>query len=487
MDYVIGIDVGTTNTKSILLSGKGKIIDSKSVSYSLHYPAEGWVEQNPEDWWQAVVKTVRGLIAENTKCLESLRGISLSSQGATLVSLNEQYEPVYPGISWMDTRASEISCELEEEISIREIYELTGWPLLNGFCFPNIYWLRKYKPDIFAEVRYFGSTIDFINQKLTGRFAIDKTNLAMMLLIDLNTGDYSQRILDILGLTQDYFPEIIPSGLAIGPLGKKAADELGLPETVPVISGGHDQYCGNIGSGSIQTGDCTLSAGTAWVFNGVTDDLFYAPIGKSGQGMVGSVCPGIHILPGRKGLMSVTPFGGNSLTWFRDVFQPGISFQELDGAAVTAEPGSGLSFIPIMGSASGRGAFLNISGSHTLGDFIRSIYEGVAFINKKNFDVYGKAGVEIKKLIMIGGGVNSAVWPQITADVCGVPVQIPDVKEAPCLGAGIIAAVGCGIFSSYRTAAEKCIRIEKIIKPEMARIQYYGRRYNQFIRESGNV
>jgi xylulokinase len=450
MDYVLGIDVGTTGTKSGLFSSNGNLVDMEYMPYPIRYPKEGWAEQNPLDWWEAVLNTVRAVVGR-AAAGNAVRALSLSTQGGCLVLLDRNFTPVRPAVSWMDKRAAEVADQLVREIGVRELYHLCGWPVLDSLTFPTIYWFRKKDAHTLQNVQYYASTIDYINQLLTGNFAIDYTNAALTGFLSLKEKDHAARTMNIAGIGTDNLPRMVPSGCAIGTLSPSAAGALGISGDVLVVSGAHDRYCESMGAGAIHWGDCVLGAGTSWVLLAASDELLFHSPPSSDTGFVRSMFPGPHPAAQTYGLMTVVPHGGNSLRWFRDVLRPESSFEDLNDDAAGIDIGcEGLMFIPISSAKSGRGSFQGIDGIHTARHFTRSVFEGVAFTNKIHFDLFHNVGLDIKRLVMIGGGTKSSLWPQMVADLCGVPVELPHAQESACTGAAILASVGCGMFPSIK-------------------------------------
>ncbi len=487
MEYLLGIDIGTTGTKSALFDRNGALIDIEYESYSINYPKEGWVEQNAEDWWNALVRTVMSVTARN-KCGNEVVSMCLSTQGGTLIILDEKFHPVYNAVSWLDTRARDISEQLKQKISVQELYKTCGWPIINSLNFPNVFWFREKRPELFKKSRYFASTIDYINYLLTGKFCIDYTNLAIAMFLDLNKKGLSYKVLKIAGITKDSMPEIIPSGNTIGNLTEKSANILGLTDNVIVVSGAHDQYCANIGAGAVNVGDCVLSAGTAWALLAICEELYFSEESLISNNIVQSIFPGIHIIKGKYGLMTSVPFGGNSLKWFRDVMRTDTAYGMLNEDASEIQSGSeNLLFVPISSSNTGKGAFLGIDGIHTMRHFTRAVFEGVSFVNKRNLGMIKEAGVGVKNLIMIGGGSKSSVWPQIVADDCNVPVILPRLNEAACAGAAILAGVGSGVFNSIEEASKKITKEKSQISPDKKNIEVYEKLYGRFISYLGCI
>lgn len=487
MDYVLGIDVGTTGTKSALFTGDGELVDIEYTSYPIAYPEEGWAEQDPQHWWEALAKTTRTVV-ERTGKGSAISSLSLSTQGGCLVLLDTNFTPVRPAVSWMDRRASAVSDQLVQRISVSELYHICGWPVLDSLNFPTIFWFRHKKPGILKKVKYFASTIDYLNHLLTGRFAIDYTNLALTGFLDLKVKNYAEKTMRIAGITSDNLPEIVPSGKVLGTLSTTAAGKLGLSEEVLVVSGAHDRYCESLGAGAIHPGDCVLGAGTSWVLLATSDSLLFHKPRSTDRGFVRSMFPGPHPVEDKYGLMTVVPYGGNSLRWFRDVMRSASSFEQLNDDASGVDIGAeGLMFIPISSSTSGKGSFQGIDGIHTINHFTRAVFEGVAFVNRIHFDLFRQAGLRVGKLIMIGGGTKSTIWPQIVADVCNVPVELPRIQEAACAGAAVLAASGCGIFSSIGEGSATFKGESSRILPSQKHAEQYAERFETFLRFLGRV
>jgi sugar (pentulose or hexulose) kinase len=335
-------------------------------------------------------------------------------------------------------------------------------------------WFRERNIELFKEASFFASTIDYINARLTGRFVIDFTNLALTEFLDIEKQDWSEALIAIAGIERSRIPEIVPSGTVIGYLTKDAADQLGLSSKVLVVSGSHDQYCANIGAGAVNHGDCVLSSGTAWVLLATSDQLLW-----DNQGLIH---PGIHIIKNKYGLMSAVSSAGDALNWYQRTFLGKQSLDKLDARVSRVNAGSdGVVFIPKFTSNSKRASFINVDTLHDRMHFARAVYEGVALANEHHVKAFERIGMKIRKIHMIGGGAKSALWPRIVADVSGVPVEIPEQKESACAGAAMLAGVGSGIFSSIEDAAEKFIGTIEHIEPDVKNSEVYEKAYQRFV------
>lgn len=474
MDCLLGIDIGTTGTKSALFSVNGDLIDSDYRSYPVAYPRENHAEQDPENWWNSLVGTVNNLV-ERKRDGDRVTAMSLSTQGGCLVLLDENFRPLYPAVSWLDKRAAEVSHVIRPHVSEEELYRTGGWGNLDALTFPAVVWFREKRPELFARARYCASTIDYLNHRLSGRFSTDCSNLALTELLDLHARDLSDRILDIAGITRENVSDVVPSGTPLGRLRPDSARELGLPEDVVLVSGAHDQYCASIGAGAVNSGGCVLSAGTAWVLLVTSDMLVFD------ESMV--IHPCVHVFDGKYGLLTSVPSGGNSLNWFQSTFRPGEDFESLGREAEKVGAGSdGLLFIPNNVSKSGRGAFLNIDTVHTPGHFTRSVFEGVAMANRIHLETFSARGIPVEKLIMIGGGARSALWPRIVADCANIPLVVPDQREAACAGAAMLAGVGSDRFRTIEEACGTFLAPNRtLINPRPEQAVLYDAAYEKFI------
>ncbi|UCB45366.1 MAG: hypothetical protein JSV25_14305 [Spirochaetota bacterium] len=486
MEYILGIDIGTTGTKSALFSVDGTLVDKRYKPYSVVYPEQGWAEQDPDDWWNALVDTVRVLISKNDASGKTI-AMSLSTQGGCLVLLDKTFHPLYPAVSWMDTRAHETSGLLTRAITPEELYRMCGWPVTEGLNFPTIFWFRQKREELFNQTHYFASTIDYLNYRLTGRFCIDYTNLALTGFLDLEKRDICEKTVSIAGITKKNIAQIIPSGEVIGRLTEDTARILGLKKDVVVVSGAHDQYCANMGTGAVNIGNCVLDAGTSWVLLAISDKLLFSKKKLSeDQGLFGLIFPGLHPASGKYGLMTVVPFGSNSLNWYRDTFNQGKTFEQLSQDACKVPCGSGgLLYIPIASSGSGRGAFLGVDASYTMDYYTRAVFEGVAMANKVHRTLIEDSGLRINSMTMIGGGARSSVWPQIVSDVLAMPVDLPEQSDAECAGAAVLAGVGVRVYDTIEDAVSRFSVKKKTVNPVKENIVTYEKVLKSFIHYLG--
>ena len=479
--YLIGIDVGTTGTKSMLFSESGRIISHAYAEYPCSMPGTGMMEQNAEDWWRAVVKTVRAITAD-PQTARGVAAISLSLQGGTLVPVDRQCRPLHPAIVWNDKR-----CTLQKEAFLKTfgpdyMYLKTGWHLGSGLNALQIAWLREHQPDLFQKTALFLSVPDYISLKMTGRAVADISDAGINQLADIRAGRYDPAILDFIGIGEDRLAEIVPSGVPVGKLLKSAAEELGLPRSVLLVSGAHDQYAALLGAGITRTGDVMIGTGTAWVVTALTDEPYFE------SGFSQSVPAS-----GKWGSLVSLSTGGVSLDWFRNSVAgsvaAGMSYDEINTLAPQRAAGArGLKFYPYFNGTSfplkGQGCKATLMGldlSHDRVDIARAVMEGVAMQTVWTLD-YFRERFPLKTVKLSGGAGKSAFWTRMVADIAGCAISVPRVSDLACVGAGVLAGVGAGLYRSAEEGAS-LLRVEETqYVPDPVQTERYRDVFDEFKR-----
>ncbi len=471
MDLLLGIDIGTTATKTLLINQSGETIALAQQEYEIVPSHNSWVEQDPEDWWNAIVKTVKAVI-KNDEVKKRIKGISLSTQGGTLIPVGSQGKPLRKAIVWLDQRAGRQGERLKEKFGDDFFYDRTGYKPRGGLPLLYICWLKDNEPELFKKTNKFLFVNDYIIYRLTGRYCSDPSNASITMLYNLKLGNWDERLLQIAGISRGKLSEIKDSGVSIGRLTNLAAKTLNLPQDVIVSSGGHDQYCASLGSGSFEDGSYLVSCGTAWV-------LLYS-LGKAVFDAESNITPGRHVIKDKWGAMTAISSGGVVMEWFKDNLisrciddNKDNIYDLYDKKAKDVPAGSNnLLFFPhFIGSTaptyqlSAKGAIIGLTLSHTRYEIFRSIMESLGFETLWNIKVIEKLGTNIKKIKMIGGATKSNLWPQVIADITGKRIFIPSITEAACLGAAILAGVGTGVFKTPEEGFEKLQIKEKEIVP----------------------
>ncbi|OHE70303.1 MAG: hypothetical protein A2Z99_19835 [Treponema sp. GWB1_62_6] len=446
--YVLGIDVGTSGTKALVVGGGGRILARGYQAYPLKTPGPGRVEQDPKLWWKAVVHAVREACAG----LDAGRigALSLSTQGASSLLVNGAGNPLTDAITWMDTRAGESALSLAGQLGDEAVYRTTGWPVDASLDAAKLHWLVRNEGALVARSSKFVSTLEYINHKLVGRHLIDPTNAAMRQLMSLRTLAWDGSLVAFTGADPALLPDIVPTGEFIGTLGSSAAEELGLGSGVRVFNGAHDQYCACLGSDTLRPGELMLSTGTAWVLMAVAS----APIFSASR-----LSPGPHIVDGLWGIMASLSAAGSAFDWFRSNFT-GEGYAGLEeGLGRSRDRLKDLFFYPMLNGAQfpsvnpkARAAFIGLGFEHGKYELAEAVMEGVVFQMRAAMDEYRKNGFAITRLRLTGGAVRSPYWARMIASNVACEVQALSEPDSACIGAAAIAGVGLGLFPDHGSA-----------------------------------
>ena len=477
--YVLGIDVGTTGTKTLLFRSDGALIAHAYQSYPMYTPAVGFSEQEAEDWWQAVCATVRQACAGLTE-VDRVEAISLSLQGGTMVPVDAEGKPVRRAIVWNDGR-----CAAQREAYLREVgaaetmYEKTGWRLGNGLLPLEIRWMKDNEPALFAKTAMFLSVPDYISLKMTGIPAVDLSDVGINQLGNVRQGCYDPDLLRFAGITEEKLPKLVRSGEIIGHLTASAARELGLSEQTLLVAGAHDQYAVALGAGAVNAGDILIGSGTCWVVTAIGD----APSFDTG------LSQSVSAAPGKWGSLRSLSTGGVCLEWWRRNLTVAPDGTQLPFEVINAEAASrkaaeeGLFFVPFAGYAPGGGfkkaSFIGLDLSHDRFHMARAVMEGVVFQVLLMMEAFRTKPSE-EGIILTGGGTKSPLWRQLVADISGLPVRLPEVADMACVGAAVLAGTGCGMFPDLETGCRTLAVREQVIQPDPARTAIYKPLYEQY-------
>jgi len=471
MDLLLGLDVGTTATKALLIDIKGKTVASSSYTYGLITPYKNWVEQDPEELWKGVTTTIHKVL-ENLKPEDRVLALSLSTQGGTTIPVDVDYKPVSNAISWMDHRAYKQAEQIRESFGESKMYEVTGWDIYDGLPLLHIVWLRQKASEIFRLTKYFLFVNDYIIQRLTGKICMDPSNAGITQLFNIATGQWDKNMLNVAEITPDQLSPMQKSGFVVGNVTAEASKETGLSESAVVVNGAHDQYCAAIGSGVIEPGDVMLSCGTAWVILGVMDQLRLDPKRRL------SISP--HIVPNRWGALRSMGAVGACMEWFLDNIwnqkDRRIQYDEINECADRVPAGSrGLIFYPSSGGYGhgARGGFIGLSIEHSRDDMVRAVMEGIAFDLRWTLEEVHESGIKSNVLRMVGGAASSSVWTKIVSDITQIPVVLPSITQSASYGAAILAGIGSGVFASHSEAYQSLSGQEKLIEPDEDNINIY--------------
>lgn len=479
MQYLMGLDIGTSGVKALLLSKNGEVISTATESYPLDTPKSGWAEQNPKDWWKAVVKVINKTINENNVNPNDIAGLSLSGQMHSSVFLDENMEVIRPAILWSDTR-TEQQCKEILNIAggLENLIKKVSNPALEGFTAPKILWLKQNEPKNYKKVNYVLMPKDYIRYKLTGNINTEVSDAAGTLLFDVKKKEWSKELAKLLDIETNILPPVIKSVEIAGKINKSTSQISKLKEGIPVVAGGADNACGAVGSGIIKEGRVMVSIGSSGVVLAQTNN----PTADS----KGRIHLFNHAKPNSWYMMGVMLSAGVSFNWLKNsLFDESMDYEKLNKKAEAIAPGSeGLIFLPYLygertphNDANARGVFFGISGRHKQGHFIRSVMEGVTFGLKDSLSLIKDQDIKVKEIRAIGGGAKSRVWQQILADIMGENIKLLNVEEGPAYGAAIIAGVGVGTFESFQNVSENIIKVEDEITPIKENVETYEKYY----------
>ena len=473
MKYVIGVDLGTSAVKILLVDEQGNVVHSVSKSYPLIQLKTGFSEQDPELWVSETTAGLRELLADFGGNAADIEGISFSGQMHGLVLLDDQHEVLRPAILWNDTRTTAQCQQIYDVVGEQRLLDITKNPALEGFTLPKILWVQKHEPEIFGEIRSFLLPKDYLRYRLTGELQMEYSDAAGTLLLDIGKKQWSTEICELLELDPAMCPPLVYSHDEVGFVTADFAAATGLSPALRVFTGGADNACGAIGSGILEDGKTLCSIGTSGVV------LSYEASDDKEFG--GKVHYFNHAAPDVFYTMGVTLAAGYSLTWFKEVFAPEESFDALLADIASVPPGSnGLLFTPYVvgertphADAAIRASFIGMDSSHRRKDFARAVLEGITFSLNESIDIFRRQGKHIDTIVSIGGGAQNEDWLQMQADIFDATIIRLTSEQGPGMGAAMLAAVGCGWFTSLKDCADVFLQEDKQFQPIPQNVEQY--------------
>jgi len=487
MNYYLGIDIGTTGVKSIIIDEKGICSAKNTENYELMTPEPGWAEQNPEDWWKAVKVSVGKLLHESGIKGTEIKGIGLSGQMHGSVFLDENHSVIRPAILWCDQRTFEECDEITSKIGRENLIQHTCNPAKAGFTAPKILWLRNKEPEYYEKVRKILLPKDYVRFRLTGEFAAEVTDASGTLLFDVKKRKWSDYMLSGLEINRDFLPDCYESVEITGKVSENASTETCLRAGTPVVGGAGDNAAGGIGNGVVEEGIISSILGTSGVLF-----AFAAKPELDPEGRLHTFC---HAVPGKWHMTGVMLSAGGSFRWLRDALCKSevaeADLQQIDPYDVMAEkagdaePGSeGLIFLPYLtgertpySDPYARGVFFGLNLRHKKAHFIRAVMEGVAYGMRDLLEIMRENNIAIKKIIASGGGGKSALWRQIQADIFSYPMITINNDEGSAFGVALLAAVGTGAYGTIEEACREAIQMTSETVPDRENIEMYDRYY----------
>lgn len=497
MKYAIGVDIGTSGTKSVLFDETGKVMASASAEYPLYQEKNGYAEQEPSDWYNASISTIKKIISESGVLADDIVGIGLSGQMHGLVMLDENNDVIRKSIIWCDQRTAKECDEITEKIGRERLVEITANPALTGFTASKLLWVRNNEPENYKKCRHILLPKDYVRFMLTGEYATDVSDASGMQLLDVPNRCWSDEILEKLDIDKSILAKVYESCEVTGYITKQAAELTGLNEGTPVVGGAGDNAAAAVGTGIVSDGKAFTTIGTSGVVFAHTSKLQIDP-----KGRVHTFCCAV---PGCWHIMGVTQAAGLSLKWFRDNFcreetelaeKQGVNeYFLMDSMAEKIPIGSDkLIYLPyLMGERTPhldpdiRGTFFGLSAMHTKAHFIRAVMEGVAFSLRDCKSIISEMGADISDMMACGGGGTSPLWRSMLADLYGCPVKTVSCKEGPALGVAILAFVGTGVYESVDKACEVMVKTDKTQCPNPERSAEYEKYYQIFTDLYGSI
>ncbi len=467
MSYYLGIDVGTSGTKTLLIDQRGKVIAEASAEYPLQQPRPGWTEQSPDQWWDASVKTVRQVMKTATLRPGDVRAIGLSGQMHGSVFLNKANEVIRPALLWNDQRTAAECGELTTLAGGRKaLIKMVANPALTGFQAPKILWLRNHEPKHFAKLTKVLLPKDEIRRRLTGEYVTDVSDASGTLLLDVVKRRWSTSLMAKLGLDMSLLPTVVESEDVTGTLTKEAASHLGLSTDCKVVGGAGDCAAGAIGNGVVRAGVLSTSIGTSGVMFVYSDEPQYDAAGR-----LHTFC---HAVRGKWHMMGVNLTSGGALQWWAENVMQGLQgfssdqvYEAITNEAQSIAAGSnGLVFLPYLNGErtphadpSARGAFVGLNLTHRRAHLSRAVMEGITFALRDSLAIIESLGVPVKEVRASGGGSRNPLWRQMQADVFSKKITTLKVEQGPAYGVALLAAVGDGAYRNIEQACKATIEV----------------------------
>ena len=488
-EYLLSIDIGTSACKVVIFGTNGVVMGSSSKPYKVYYPQAGYVEQNPEEWFEAVCGAIKECFMTSGVEAMDIAGIGVDGQSWSAIALDKSGQVICNTPIWMDTRASKICDRLNQEIGRDNIFELCGNQLQPSYTTPKIIWYQEHMPSEYKRIDKILQSNSYIVYRLTDNITQDVSQGYGLHCFDMHTGAWDKSMCKDFGLSETLFPEIFPCHQVIGTVTKKAAALTGLVEGTPVVAGGLDAACGTLGVGVLSNGQTQEQGGSAGGMSICTKEYLAHE----------SLILSYHVVPGKWLLQGGTVGGGGVMKWFEEQFadyervmsiELGISsFDQLNEIAGKVPPGSDqLIFLPYMAGerspiwdVNAKGVYYGLDFAKTKGHMVRAAMEGVAFSLKHNLDTAREAGAIVTELFAMGGAANSYLWTQIKADVTRTKIRVPASDTATALGAAILAGVGVGIYNSFEEAVEKTISVKREHVPDKMNFDLYNTNYQIYL------
>ena len=488
-NLLLGIDIGTSACKAAVMNLDGRVIAQATSAYPVYYPAPGYVEQNPEEWWEGVCLAIREILSTGKVNANDIVGIGLDGQSWSAIPIDKKGNVLHNTPIWMDTRASDLCKSVTEKVGFDRIFSISGNSFEPSYTTPKILWFKEIKPQLYKNTYKFLQSNSYIAFRLTGAITQDSSQGYGLHMFNMEKGTYDDKLCEELGVDKEKLPDIYPSHQVIGEVTREAAEVTGLKQGIPVVAGGLDAACGTLGAGVYKVGQTQEQGGQAGGMSICVDRALSHP----------KLILSSHVVPDLWLLQGGTVGGGGAVKWFSEQLGAGEAaqaklqgtsvFKIMDDEAATISEGSdGLIFLPYMAGErsplwdkNAKGVFFGLGYDKTRAHMIRSVMEGCAYALYHNMKTAEESGVKSGILNAMGGAANSRLWTQIKADVTATPIQVPASDTATTLGASILAGIGTGAYKSFEEAVERTIQITRLHEPDMKAHEKYMKYYEIYI------
>ena len=498
MAHLLGIDIGTSGTKTLICNERGKVLATAMAEHPIYAPKVGWSEQEPQDWWDATCKATKAVLKKAKVKPPDVSGIGLSGQMHGSVFLGDGDKPLRRAILWNDQRTAEECLEIESAAGGREkLIEMVANPALTGFTAPKILWVRKNEPRIYERTKHVLLPKDYIRYRMTGEYATEVSDASGMLLLDVVNRKWSDELLSLLEIDKSLLARLHESPEVTGRLNAQGARSLGLREGIPVVGGGGDQAAGAVGNGIVTSGVVSATLGTSGVVFAHSDQPTRDP-----QGRVHTMC---HAVPGKWCVFGCMLSAGGSFQWFRNQLahdevraakrRKVDPYELLIDEAMKAPPGSeGVFFLPYLTGERcphpdpfARGGWIGITTRTRRRDMIRSLLEGVTFGMRDAIDIMRQMNIPMSQVRASGGGARSDFWRHLQADVYNLPIVLTNATEGPAYGVALLAGVGTGAFKSVEEACRASIKQTTKVAPNRKLAVRYDRLHAAYAKLYGDL
>lgn len=491
MNYLIGIDVGTSSSKAIIIDESGCLVAEASSQYPISSPQPDWAEQNPEWWWEAVKKAIEKALNCSKIDPKEVSAVGLSGQMHGTILLDRNSKPLRPAVIWADKRSQAQCREIYEKIGTEKFLDVTCNRAMPGFMASSLLWIKENEPAVFEKASTILLPKDYIRFKLTGSLATDVSDASATLLFDVKKRRWSDYVISRLGFPLELFPEIYQSVEVVSEVSREASKETTMPRGIKVIAGGGDSPVGAIGCGAIKPEIVTSNIGTAGQIFATLNEIKFDTSFR-----IHTFC---HAAPKKWYLQGAILSAGLSLRWLIEslISENASEIEDADlyetilKEAESVEPGcEGLIFLPyLLGERSphmdpqARGALFGLTLAHEKSHIVRAVMEGVVYALRDSLEIFRELGVRVKSVVARGGGARSRLWRQIQADIFNSEVISVKVKEEAAFGAALLAGVGAGIYGDLEDAVNETVKVAAKDHPNPERVEVYNQHYRRIYRK----